>query len=627
MGKWFFKPRQPGSARGEGLLMNTFVKLKKSLSARILVLYLVFNAVLMVVFGGFITLYSTQIVEREVIHYTEKILEQATLSMNTNINDITTRIVSFVSYNKEIATALSNPDMTIADRLQLDRTLSSLLKRTDMFNSIVQDVFIIGTNGYVCNIADRSDLISDYPYREQEWYRQAIDVSGNIYMHTIGLHAQDYYNPRVAPYAAGVDTFSMSLAITNSKRNVVGAVICNINIKELGKTLMSSNYEKSGKIALLDKENQIVSQSDNSDIGSFLPLTEDTRRILEENRIGSFKDYIGEEMYLINFQTTSVGWKLLSYVPLKEIRSHTWPVSRLFIIALIVCLVVNVMISVSISRSIHRPVKKLTDDVRNVDFDDLKLANMDYQYSELNQIAEKFDDLLIRLEQLIKNNYKSQIMLNKFRLYSLRSQINPHFLMNTLQLLQTEIVYGNIEVSNGIVVSLSRLLRYTLYNYEKEVRVTEELKYIREYLSLFIRKFDGALSVRYDVDEKAEDYYMPKLLLQPVVENCIEHGFSNNPSNGIIVIGVVLEGDRIRFTVSDNGAGMTMEEMTQVTENLSATDIDDVDIGIRNIHQRIRGCYGGDYGVEISSEDGNGCRISMTIPLIREGSIDETAHS
>lgn len=116
-------------------------------------------------------------------------------------------------------------------------------------------------------------------------------------------------------------------------------------------------------------------------------------------------------------------------------------------------------------------------------------------------------------------------MLNKFRLYSLRSQINPHFLMNTLQLLQTEIVYGNIEVSNGIVVSLSRLLRYTLYNYEKEVRVTEELKYIREYLSLFIRKFDGALSVRYEVDEKAEDYYMPKLLLQPVVENCIEHGF------------------------------------------------------------------------------------------------------
>ena len=272
--------------------MNTFAKLKKSLSARILVLYLVFNAVLMVVFGGFITLYSTQIVEREVIHYTEKILEQAALSMNTNINDITTRIVSFVSYNKEIATALSNPDMTIADRLKLDRTLSSLLKRTDMFNSIVQDVFIIGTNGYVCNIADRSDLISDYPYMEQEWYQQAIDVSGNIYMHTIGLHAQDYYNPRVAPYAAGADTFSMSLAITNSKRNVVGAVICNINIKELGKTLMSSNYEKSGKIALLDKENQIVSQSDNSDIGSFLPLTEDTRRILEESEMGSFKDYI-----------------------------------------------------------------------------------------------------------------------------------------------------------------------------------------------------------------------------------------------------------------------------------------------------------------------------------------------
>ena len=80
---------------------------------------------------------------------------------------------------------------------------------------------------------------------------------------------------------------------------------------------------------------------------------------------------------------------------------------------------------------------------------------------------------------------------------------------------------------------------------------------------------------------------MPKLLLQPVVENCIEHGFSNNPSDGMIVISAVLEGDRIRFTVSDNGAGMTTEEMAQVTANLSKADIDDADIGIRNIHQRI----------------------------------------
>ncbi len=613
---------------GKGnLMMKALTQLKKNLSARILMLYLTFNTILMIVFGGSITLYSRRTVEQEVTHYMEKILEQASLSLNTNINDITTRIISFITYNKEIGAALSNPTMTILNQLELDRLLSSKLKSSNMFNNIVQDVFIIGENGYVCNISDRMNLIKDYPFTEQEWYRQAVAVNGNSHIQTIGLYAQDYYNTRIAPKAAKEDTFSIALSITNSKRNVVGAIFCTINIEELGKTLMSSNYEKSGKIALLDEENRIVSQTDNSDIGSVLPFTDKTLKILEANNMGSFKDNIGDEMHLINFQDTSLGWKLVSYVPLKEIRYHTWPISRIFGCALIVCLLVNVMISVSLSRSIHKPIKLLTDNVNNVDSEHMKLENTDYTYSELNHIADKFDELLVRLEQLIENDYKSQIMMNKFRLYSLRSQINPHFLMNTLQLLQTEIVYGNIEVSNSIVVSLSRMLRYTLYNYDKEVRVTEELNYIREYLSLFIRKFNGELSVHYEIEERVKAYYMPKLLLQPIVENCIEHGFENNPSDSLITIDARCMEEGVIFTVSDNGTGMSEDEITSLISNLSKADIDDADIGIRNIYQRIRGSYGEKYGIRIESQKGKGCRISMTIPVIREEGIDETAHS
>ena len=217
--------------------MKALTQLKKNLSARILMLYLTFNTILMIVFGGSITLYSRRTVEQEVTHYMEKILEQASLSLNTNINDITTRIISFITYNKEIGAALSNPTMTILNQLELDRLLSSKLKSSNMFNNIVQDVFIIGENGYVCNISDRMNLIKDYPFTEQEWYRQAVAVNGNSHIQTIGLYAQDYYNTRIAPKAAKEDTFSIALSITNSKRNVVGAIFCTINIEDLGKTL------------------------------------------------------------------------------------------------------------------------------------------------------------------------------------------------------------------------------------------------------------------------------------------------------------------------------------------------------------------------------------------------------
>jgi Predicted signal transduction protein with a C-terminal ATPase domain len=608
-------------------MKNVFTYLRKNLSARILMLYLTFNTILMTVLGGSITLYSRLTIEQEVAHYMEKILEQASLSLNTNINDITTRIISFITYNKEIGTALSNPSMTINKQLELDRLLRAKLKSSNMFNNIVQDVFIIGENGYVCNISDRTDLIKDYPFTAQEWYRQAVSVTGNSHIQTIGLYPQDYYNPRITPNTANSDTFSIALSITNSKRNVVGAAFCTINIKELGKTLMSSNYEKSGKIALLDEENRIVSQTDNSGIGSLLPFSDNTLRILESSEMGSFKDYIDDEMYLINFQTTSLGWKLFSYVPLEEIQYHTQPISQLFSFALVICLLVNVIISIGLSRSIHKPIKLLTDNVNHVDSEHMRLEGTDYTYSELNHIAEKFDELLVRLELLIEHDYKSQIMINKFRLYSLRSQINPHFLMNTLQLLQTEIVYGNIEVSNSIVVSLSRMLRYTLYNYEKEVLVTEELNYIREYLSLFIRKFNGGLSVRYEIEDEIKRYYMPKLLLQPLIENCIEHGFSNNPSDNLITIAAKCMEEKVIFVVADDGVGMNAEQLSSLIANLSKTNIDDADIGIRNIHQRIRGSYGENYGIKIESQVGKGCRIFLTIPVIEEVNNNETAHS
>ena len=101
--------------------------------------------------------------------------------------------------------------------------------------------------------------------------------------------------------------------------------------------------------------------------------------------------------------------------------------------------------------------------------------------------------------------------------------------MNTLQQLQTEIVYGNVEESNDIIVDLSKMLRYSLYNYEEIVPIGMELQYIQSYLELFTRKYEGELQVKYEITEEIEGYYMLKMLLQPIVENCIMHAFGENP--------------------------------------------------------------------------------------------------
>ena len=219
---------------------------------------------------------------------------------------------------------------------------------------------------------------------------------------------------------------------------------------------------------------------------------------MKNEKTGSFWTNVGGKRHFVSFQTTSMGLKLVSYIPQSEIFRHTRSMIWLLVLIILCSLVLNLLITFKVSGSIKKPIQKLMDNIQNVDSQKLVLETEEYHYEELNQIADRFNGLLKRLNSLIDKDYKSQILINKFRLYSLQSQINPHFLMNTLQQLQTEIVYGNVEESNDIIVDLSKMLRYSLYHYEEMVSISMELQYIQSYLELFTRKYEGELQAVYE---------------------------------------------------------------------------------------------------------------------------------
>lgn len=557
---------------------------------------------------------STRVLINKVEDSSEMITEQAVYTLDKTFNDIASQMVSFSSY-RDLWNKFSKSNMSIQDKLDVNRELNNILKKTDLFNSVVQDILVISDNGYYFTTIGQDGLAANYDYWSKEWYQKAKDTTGNVYVHILGLHNQDFYSKKRAITAKN-KTFSISFALQNSKGKVSGALIYNFDITQLAEVLGASNYEENGKVAILNEEGVIMSRSDNSDIGSMLKVSERDREIMKREKTGSFWTKVDGKEHFVSFQTTSMGLKLVSYIPQSEIFRHTRTMIWLLILIILCSLILNLLITFKVSGSIKRPIQKLIDNIQKVDSQKLILETEGYNYKELEQIANKFNGLLERLNSLIDKDYKSQILINKFRLYSLQSQINPHFLMNTLQQLQTEIVYGNVEESNDIIVDLSKMLRYSLYNYEEIVPIGMELQYIQSYLELFTRKYEGELQVKYEITEEIEGYYMLKMLLQPIVENCIMHGFGENPHGALIKLSVSKKKDEFLFCIEDNGTGMTEEQLAILIEDLNISEIDNRRIGIRNIHQRIRLKYGEKYGVYIESKEGYGTKFELKLPLI-----------
>lgn len=576
--------------------------------------YLICNTLLLLVFGICMLGISTRVLINKVEDSSEMITEQAVYTLDKTFNDIASQMVSFSSY-RDLWNKFSKSNMSIQDKLDVNRELNNILKKTDLFNSVVQDILVISDNGYYFTTIGQDGLAANYDYWSKEWYQKAKDTTGNVYVHILGLHDQDFYSKKRAITAKN-KTFSISFALQNSKGKVSGALIYNFDITQLAEVLGASNYEENGKVAILNEEGVIMSRSDNSDIGSMLKVSERDREIMKREKTGSFWTKVDGKEHFVSFQTTSMGLKLVSYIPQSEIFRHTRTMIWLLILIILCSLILNLLITFKVSGSIKRPIQKLIDNIQKVDSQKLILETEGYNYKELEQIANKFNGLLERLNSLIDKDYKSQILINKFRLYSLQSQINPHFLMNTLQQLQTEIVYGNVEESNDIIVDLSKMLRYSLYNYEEIVPIGMELQYIQSYLELFTRKYEGELQVKYEITEEIEGYYMLKMLLQPIVENCIMHAFGENPHVALIKLSVSKKKDEFLFCIEDNGTGMTEEQLAILIEDLNISEIDNRRIGIRNIHQRIRLKYGEKYGVYIESKEGYGTKFELKLPLI-----------
>lgn len=291
-----------------------------------------------------------------------------------------------------------------------------------------------------------------------------------------------------------------------------------------------------------------------------------------------------------------------------------------FIILLIT--MISLFSAIFIYSRMTKPLRKLMEKITQVKNGNFEIKMPVYKYIELNELSNVFNTMTDEIHKLINEVYEKQLLLKESELESLQSQIKPHFIFNVLETISWQARMSNNEQIYSMVTSLGHLLRTNItFNNCEKITIRDELQYIEFYLNLQKVRFEDRMDVQLSIsDDNILDYYLPKLCIQPIVENAVVHGLEEHRGKGIIKIQIWEEQSEIYFCVIDNGVGfcssnITIDKINSVQNRREGHK----SIGLYNVNKRIKLLYGDKYGLTIQSQPGVGTKATVCIPIDKEG--------
>ncbi len=259
---------------------------------------------------------------------------------------------------------------------------------------------------------------------------------------------------------------------------------------------------------------------------------------------------------------------------------------------------------------------KIIDAFKGAQEGDFTVKTEIRSHDEFQTIGDSFNEMLEKLKVQIERNKEMTERLSATQLRQLRSQFNPHFLYNTLDNIRF-MVHFKPEDASSMILSLSNLLRYSLDNKREEVPLSLDMEYTENYLKIMKFRYGDRLSYEVNMEERAKEVPIPKLLIQPMIENAIKYGYEGKDHLHVSISAFMREKEMV-LVCEDNGAGMNKETQEEILKLLSEDAESSSHLGLYNIHRRLKLKYGEEAGIKIISSEGAGTRVEVSVPFLKE---------
>lgn len=266
---------------------------------------------------------------------------------------------------------------------------------------------------------------------------------------------------------------------------------------------------------------------------------------------------------------------------------------------------------------ITKPVNKLIALTKAVQIGNFEVQAEIKNEDEFGLLSRSFNAMVIRIKYLIEEVYKKELMIKDTEYKYLQAQINPHFLYNTLDSISWLANMAGVRDVSRMSVALGKIMRWAISNNQSVVMLEEELQNLEAYMTIQRIRYSDRIKDTIDIPEELRGFYVPKMILQPMVENAIIHGLEGKTEEGNIYIIARKMGQKLCVTVRDDGVGITEEKLEVIRQDKSEKKSGKKSIGIANVAKRIRMIYGEGYGLEIESIYGEGTAVHMWLGLFQ----------
>lgn len=547
--------------------------IKKSMMFQIIIYYLTGN-ILFISFLSSIFYYSSKyIIMKKEIEYTQKSAEKSAEYVSLYIDKLK-NLINLLSINNDIIEALKNNDRKSAENVE--KMIQLII---DENKGNIKSVTVIGKDGNIISNEESVNMDISADMMKENWYISAIENT-------------DYpvLNP-IRKKQTSMDMASWVLSISKDIKNGngenLGVIVFDIKYQALSGYLKDVSSGNQNDSLIIDRDGNII-------------YYKDVECFINKECLGKFsslnkKDYKNKNRALIKVDIENTDWQLISFSEMNDLVLLKKSFFNFIVAIFLISLGFTTIVTYMVIRKMIKPLIKLENHIQ-------KFENSLNEFSPEKNVSYEIEILIGHFNSMInKIRY-----LREYEIKALHSQINPHFLYNTLDTIIWMTEFGDSEQVITITKSLANFFRLSLSNGNEKISLKEEITHVKEYLFIQKQRYEEKLDYNFKIDESLLSVKVPKIIIQPIVENSIYHGIKNIPGKGIINIMVFKDSGCLNIVIEDNGIGFEESKKYKQTKMGG--------VGIKNVDKRIKYYYGNEYGIHIKPVS-SGSTVVIELPL------------
>ena len=498
--------------------------------------------------------------------------------------------------------------------------ITEMLKDILYMNQYIDHVFFILPDGQEYSVMRPPEAMTNTK-KLQEWYEKNFQEKERS-MQMLPVHLSDYYVGSKKENFTAARNIMNTRTIQSASQEILGTLYIDISSEYLDGIINETKLEEGSQIYIVDKAKEEIAYNPYS-----------SEKVEHQEGLNKYLSYmspkhqymrVGENYYIYS-EVPNTNWIVVECIPTYNLENSYQKIRNITLTVMGFSVLLLTIIYYFYSKKTNKPIKDLKIAMERIQKGDLDTRVQVGTNDEIGFLANGLNQMTLELQNHIQKVYIAEIRQREAEIEALKTQIEPHYLYNTLDVIRMTAITKDDKETAEMIDGLSGQLKYLIGGARDMVTLQAELDSVRNYFKIIKIRYENRFSLEVDVPEELLELKVPQLILQPVVENAVKYGLKpKEEGEGVVVIQGMKSEDRLEITVMDNGIGMTEEKMADVQQLLDSQDTvkhaksKRASIGLKNVYDRIKLIFGDAYSMEISSFEGIGTIVKYKLPVIEE---------